>query len=349
MVQQQVNKNYGKLLYIYDLEKQQLIKPENEQNIGLNNSTCVVCFKIKKEKEENFQYNDMNVSFEKFPWKTYYKLNPELITNNSSKEIAWHHWQNYGKKEERAFSYVNNTNDHRARFGNLFFLNMCLHLFSQKYDLKSSYKYEKQFNQLGIYFHKGTKIYNKNYLLTDYNFENVLESDASPKNIIIDNNVWFHTNRFCKIMEEFLKKNNLFSQIRNHNRFKERYNRNNDLFMHIRLGDVSEKTLKNANYYINTLKQIKFDKGYIASDSIHDKLCQYLIQKYNLTIIDKSEVETIMFGCTCKNIILSGGTFSWLIGFLALVDSNVYYPEVDLKNRWYGDIFSFSNWINIKV
>jgi len=49
-----------------------------------------------------------------------------------------------------------------------------------------------------------------------------------------------------------------------------------------------------------------------------------------------------MFGSVCKNIILGGGTFSWLIGFLALSNSNIFYPE--LKEKWYGDIFSFNNW-----
>jgi len=52
-----------------------------------------------------------------------------------------------------------------------------------------------------------------------------------------------------------------------------------------------------------------------------------------------------MFGSTCNNIVLSGGTFSWLIGFLAIKSENIYYPE--LKEKWYGDIFSFLNWKNI--
>jgi hypothetical protein len=54
-----------------------------------------------------------------------------------------------------------------------------------------------------------------------------------------------------------------------------------------------------------------------------------------------------MFGSTCKNIILSGGTFSWLIGFLSPNNSNVFYP--DIKKRWYGDIFNFKNWKKIII
>lgn len=337
--------NYGKLVFIYDLNKHELIKNDFEEDILLN-PKYILCFKI--ENKEDFYYNDLNISYENFPWKTYFKVNEELLcknNNNNTKNNAWNHWINHGKREERAFSFINNTNNHRARFGNLFFLNMCLHFFSIKFNLKSSYKYEKQFNQLGIYFYKGSNIYNKSVLLTDINFENLLKSDISPKNIIINNRVWFHKSNFCKLIHRYFIKHKLFKKVQKHNKYKERYSKNNNLFIHVRLGDVSEKTKHLLDYYSNTIKSTQFDKGYISSDSINHELCQTLITKYKLEIIDKSEVETIMFGSTCKHIILSGGTFSWLIGFLAENKSNIIYPKI--KETWYGeDIFSFSNWSN---
>jgi len=343
-----INKSYeyGKLVYIYNLDKHELIKEienKNENNNLLQNPKYILCFKI--ENEEDFIHIQRNITFNNFPWETYYKINKELVSNkisNNNKINAWNHWIYFGKKEERAFSFINNTNDHRARFGNLFFLNMCLHLFSLKYDLKSSYKYEKEFNELGINFNKGSKIYSKNLLLTDYNFTNLLESDVSPKNIIINNNVWFHTKKFCEIIQNYFLKNNLFETVKNNNKYKTRYNNNNDLFIHVRLGDVANKTNDLLNYFKNTIELTKFKNGYISSDSINHELCKNLIKQYKLQIINKSEVETIMFGSTCKNIILSGGTFSWLIGFLAEEKSIVYYPEI--KEKWFGDIFSFSNW-----
>lgn len=339
-----IMEQYGKMVYIYNLESRLLIKKDDIMNESieniLKNPKYVFCFKITNVKD--FNYNDLNITIEKFPWKTYYKLNPELSHNNKSKETAWNHWYYYGKKEERAFSYINNTNNHRARFGNMFFLNMCLHFFSKKYDLKCSYKFEKEFNKLGIYFNKGNNIYKKNILLTDFNFENILESDIPPRNIIINNNVWFHTNRFCKIMNEYFERNNLFENVRKNNLYHYKYDNNNDLFIHVRLGDVAEKTIVLENYYTRTIDSLKFNRGFITSDNINHDLCKRLIKKYKLTIFDRSEVETIMFGSTCKNIILCGGTFSWLIGFLAMSSSTVFYPE--LKEKWYGDIFSFKNW-----
>lgn len=344
-----IYKQYGKLIYIYDLENHKKIKDISDSYEELlNNKKNVLCFKI--ENEEDFTYNDLNITFDKFPWKTYYKINREFIsksTMNNTKNTAWYHWLNYGKQEERAFSYINNTNNHRARFGNLFFLNMCLHLFSIKYNLKSSYKYINQFNELGINFYKGDNIYKKNYLLTDYNFEDLLHINAKPKNIIINNDVWFHTSSFCKSIQKYFKKNKIFEKVMNKNYYKNRYNTNNDLFIHVRLGDVENRTKKILSYFDNTIKSVKFNKGYIASDNINHDICIYLSKKYNLTFINENEVRTIMFGSTCKNIILSGGTFSWLIGFLAIKSKNIFYPEI--QDRWYGDIFNFSNWTRINT
>jgi len=336
-------KKYGKLICIYDLENHKTIKYDDSSKSLLDDKGKVLCFQI--ENEEDFIYNDKNISFENFPWKTYYKINKELLSNdkkNNTKINAWNHWFYNGKNEERSFSYTNNTNGHRARFGNLFFLNMCLHLFSIKYNLKSSYKYETEFNELGVYFHKGSKIYSKNYLLTDYNFENLLESDASAKNVIINNDVWFHTKRFCTIIKTYFTENKLFSKIIEKNHYRDRYNNNNDLFIHIRLGDVENITKNLFLYYENTIQLIKFNNGYIASDNFDHEICLYLSKKHNLKFINENEIKTIMFASTCKHIILSGGTFSWLIAFLAINSKNIFYPE--LKEKWYGDIFSFNNW-----
>ena len=346
--------HYGKLIGVYDLENKKLIKDienidEKYKNILFSNKKFILRFKIVKN-YNHYLYNDLNISFDKFPWKAYYKINREIMTpdkNNNTKNTAWNHWLYYGRKEERAFSFINNTNDHRARFGNIFLLNMCLHFFSTKYNLKSSYKFEKQFNQMGIYFYKGKNIYSKNLLLTDYNFENLLESSVSPQNIIINNNVWFHTRRFCENIYKYFVEKKWFENIINKNYYKIRYGNNNDLFIHVRLGDVTSKTQHLYGYYDKIIKNLKFNQGYISSDNINHNICRELIGKYKLIIFNASEVETVMFGSTCKNIILSGGTFSWLIGFLSVKSEQIFYPN--LSEKWFGDIFCFKNWVKVNI
>ena len=121
---------------------------------------------------------------------------------------------------------------------------------------------------------------------------------------------------------------------------------NNDVFIHVRLGDIQDKWNNSFEYYNSILEKMSFDKGYISSDTIDSEICVKLIDKYNLNIINENEVKTIMFASTCTNIVLSGGTFSWLIGFLAFYSKYIYYP-MDKKDKWYGDIFVFDEWIGI--
>ena len=118
------------------------------------------------------------------------------------------------------------------------------------------------------------------------------------------------------------------------------------MFIHVRLGDIENTWNNSYQYYDNIIQNISFNKGYISSDTINSDICIKLIKKYNLHIVDENEINTIMFASTCNNILLSGGTFSWLIGFLAYYSKNIYYPK-DKKDKWYGDIFIFAEWIGI--
>jgi hypothetical protein len=104
---------------------------------------------------------------------------------------------------------------------------------------------------------------------------------------------------------------------------------------------------KNKAYFEKALSKIKFKTGYISSDSIESPFCKDLIEKYNLKIIELNEIETIMFASTCNSLILSGGTFSWLIGFLAFYSKQIFYPKY--TSTWYADIFVFKNWTAIEV
>jgi hypothetical protein len=298
---------------------------------------------------DNIKLNSLNVIYDDFDCLSYLKINKDIYESGiNTKFKSWEHWKKYGIKEERAFSYINNSNIHNGRFGNLFFLNMFLHFFSKKNDLLCNYKYFEKFSELGIELYIGTKTYDTNLLVTEQNFLLLLKEDIyfQPSNIIIHNNIWFQKKEFCLYLQKHFNNKINKNKIILKNSFKERYNNNNDLFIHFRLGDVEENTIKLFECYNNLLKNISFENGYISSDSINSKHCEYFIKKYNLKIINYDEIKTIMFGSTCNNIVLSGGTFSWLIGFFAFYSKNIYYPSYE--NPWFGNIFETnSKWICI--
>jgi hypothetical protein len=303
-----------------------------------------LCFDVLKT-------NNLDVDYDDFDWNTYLLLNPELVNNGfTTKKLAWKHWLQDGRAEERSFHFLNNSNVHQGRFGNLFFINIFLHLYAQQFNLRCSYKYEQYFLDLGIELFKGTKTYDTNFLLTDENSLLFLEKSTNslfkPANIIIHKEMWLQNSIFCLFLKRYFERADIRHKIVQKNKYRSRYDKNNDLFIHLRLGDVTSKTSSLFEDYDNLLTVIDFDKGYISSDSIQHKFCAHLIEKYNLQVVDKNEVNTIMFASTCKHLVLSGGTYSWLIGFFGFFNSMVYYFKYE--NPWYGDIFeAFESWICI--
>jgi hypothetical protein len=290
----------------------------------------------------------LNIEYENFDWITYLSINTDIKdSGTNTKEAAWYHWVNYGEAEQRAVSLINNSRIHCARFGNLFFINLAAHFICLKNNLHFEYKYYEQFKKLGINLFVGENEYTENIKLTDDNFVKIIKGESVNKNIVFNNNMWCQTRKFCLMLEKYFNLPHIKSKIKNKNIFKYRYNKNNDLFIHVRLGDIENSLSSKYDYYDKILSNVKFDKGFIASDSIKSPTCQKLIKKYNLKVFDFDEITTIMFGSTCNNIILSGGTFSWLIGFLAFYSKKIFYPKNKI-NAWYGDIFIFPTWFGVK-
>jgi len=343
-----ISNEFGKFAYFLHLDETgNYIKNTNAKELNSYDKK-IIYFNSPSEPGEDccVKHLKHSVSFDKFPWISYLKLNHDLSNAGcETKEQAWHHWIHYGIKEERSYSFINNSHLHQGRFGNIFFINLYLHFMSIKYDSRCKYKHEKAFNRLGIFFHKGATIYKKNCLITDDNFLTVFHNKTfEPANLILKD-VWFQTKDFCCMLKAYFNDEKIKSKIIENNVYKNRFQTNNDLFIHLRLGDVSQKTKSKKKYYEELLNEMEYNNGFISSDSPEDPFFQELVEKYKLTIIDYDEIRTIMFACTCNNIILSGGTYSWLIGFLAFYTKYIYYP--DLEDTWYGNIFSFSNWIKI--
>jgi hypothetical protein len=287
------------------------------------------------------------VDYHNFNWENYILINNDL-SSVSSKEEAWHHWMHHGYQEGRACFIVNNSRVHNARFGNLFFINLAVHFICIKSKLRFDYKYYDQFKNLGLELFVGDiTTFDSEIVITDDNFfELVTSKEKISKNIVIKNDAWCQRRDFCIFLDQYFSLKKVRSKIIKKNIYSNRYSNNNDIFIHVRLGDIENVWNNSFEYYDNIIKTISFENGYISSDSIQSDICQKLIQKYNLNIINEDEVTTIMFASTCNNIVLSGGTFSWLIGFLAFNSKNIYYPK-DKKNKWYGDIFIFPKWIGI--
>lgn len=250
---------------------------------------------------------------------------------------------------------INSMDAHCGRFGNLFLVGMGFHFYSKKNNLKVKYKDHERFKKLGVDFYtpnadseKGP--FQETIKFTDENFFSLITGPPIYKNLLLCNDMWCQTKEFVFYLRDHFNEPQQKERILVSNPFAHRYNvdnnKNNDVFVHVRLGDVTDVHSLPFEYYDKALSNIQniqsFDKGYISSDSIGHPICEKLIEKYDLTPIQYDVVETIQFASTCRHLVLSHGTFSWLAGFLAYFSDDIQYP-VD-KKPWHGNIFVFPEW-----
>jgi len=230
----------------------------------------------------------------------------------------------------------------------IFFFNSFISLISKKYNLKSKYGYRGHCEDLGMELYSGSETGHTKFIpIEDNNFIRYLKDDVNIEDFgfRIMKDTYFQTKEFVLFLKDHYSQESVRNKIIDKNKFKNRYNNNNDLFIHVRLGDVTHLN-PGIEYYENVISRISFEHGFISSDSLSNPMVQTLIHKYKLVSINVGEVETIQFASTCKHLILSHGTFSWLIGFLGFY-SNVYYSNPNRTQKWHGDIFCIPGWIEI--
>ena len=241
---------------------------------------------------------------------------------------------------------MTSTAEH-GRLGNQIIRNLAVSLLSKKHNLKVEYYNKDLINKLGIELFSGTNSYNSIQYLTDDNYFTILNLDELNYNLN-PNVSFFQTKEISNFLYNYLHKDEIKSNIIINNPFQERYTKNNDLFIHIRLNDAACWN-PGIKYYINAIKNIIFDNLYISTDDKNDNIIKEMLELYpSSQLINFDEITTFQFASTCKHIILSHGTFSAVIGYLSFF-SNIYYPEYELNKIWYGDIFSIDKWTKLSV
>lgn len=235
-----------------------------------------------------------------------------------------------------------------GRLGNRIIRNLAVSLIAKKYDLQVNYCDKELINKLGIELYSGNKIYEKTINLVNSNYFSIFNSENLNYNLYA--NDYFQTKEITNFLYNYLHTDKIMSNIIKTNQFKERYNTNNDLYIHVRLSDATRWN-PGITYYTNAIKNINFDKLYISTDDVNHNIIIKLQELYPSSLLVKgNEITTIQFASTCKHIILSHGSFSAIIGYLSFF-SNIYYPEYELDKMWYGDMFSIDsdNWKKLSV
>ena len=214
----------------------------------------------------------------------------------------------------------------KGRFCNQIIRNLALSFLAEKYNLHATYSnYNKINNILGIKLYIGIYKHSKTKKVRDHNYMKYYNSKIDFKYNYDLMHSYFQTEKITNMIQKYLIKNK--ENIINKNQFKNRYNNNNDLFIHIRLDDAKKWNV-GINYYINCINNIKHNDIYVASDNFKDELIHKLKNLFpKIILVRKNETSTIQFGSTCKNVVLSHGSFSAVIGYLSFF-SEVHYPNI---------------------
>jgi hypothetical protein len=208
-----------------------------------------------------------------------------------------------------------------GRLCNQVIRNMAVHFIAEKHNLFVEYSPNEFLDTIGIKLHCGEKKCDKTLRLTDENYIEILNMKDLDCNLNPNDN-YFQTLEVTNMIYNFFHENAI--TIRANNKDKDRYNNNNDVLLHIRLTDAQQHTV-GLEYFLYVLSIINYDNIYITTDDFNHYIIKEILLKYpQANVLCLNEIKTIMFASTCKHIILSHGTFSAIIGYLAF-DSDVYY------------------------
>jgi len=230
-----------------------------------------------------------------------------------------------------------------GRFGNSVIRNFAVSIIATKFNLKVTYWRYSEFKRLGLDLFSGAYSYLTTVTLTDENYFSIYHSSQIRYNIASP--YYYQIKEITDQLYAYLRTEKVRDKIKACNPFRERYQKNQDVFVHIRLGDVPIFS-PGMFYYVNTLQSLSFDHLYLSTDSPEDPMVKHLLQAYPSTLVLEDEVTTLQFASTAKYVVLSHGTFSGIMGYLAF-DSTVYYPEYPMF-MWHGDMFSIPGWVCCK-
>ena len=131
------------------------------------------------------------------------------------------------------------TTNRNGRLGNQIVRNIVVSFIAEKHNLFVEYASYELIQKLGIPLFVGENKYNNTIKLTDDNYFDISNKEQLKSNVNPNNN-YFQTKKISDIIHNYLNKDDLVNKITNNNPYKNRYNNNNDCFIHIRLGKVAK-------------------------------------------------------------------------------------------------------------
>jgi hypothetical protein len=213
---------------------------------------------------------------------------------------------------------MSKTDTLHGRLGNQFFINVAASLLAEKFNLYIDYEHGDAVKELFPLF-VGTQKHITAVIVTDENYLDIYNKDSIDYNLTFRD--YFQSKKVTNVTHRYI-----------HSKMKGKRDKNNNCFIHVRLGDVAQWN-PGVSYYQNVLSTLDVDNVYLSTDSIDHPIAQTLLHLPKVKLYDASPKDTILFACTNRYVILSHGTFSGMIAYLAL-HATVYFIKESEKTSW---------------
>ncbi len=229
--------------------------------------------------------------------------------------------------------YYSHPHSHTAgtngRLGNQIIRSVALSLLAEKHNLYVEYfNYHIISDVLGIRLFSGENKFTDTRKIFDEDFFELLECNGPLRYNLDPNNDWFQSEEVTNAIYTHLHTDPQKADIMGRNPFGTRYNNNNDLYIHVRLGDLAQYN-PGVDYYLDIIKRVHHSTLYLSSDDASHTVVTTIQSLYPAAqLVERSPAETIQFASTCKHVALTFGSFSAVIGYLAFF-SDVYYTSID--------------------
>lgn len=244
----------------------------------------------------------------------------------------------------------------KGRLGNSIFQVMVINMLARRYDLRAVYKNEKELCSLGIQLWSGSQIMIGSVVTGNYSYQqalvqNLLSADAPPVLpgvLVLDD--YFQFPWMANRIREYFRDALHAPCLRAANPWRNRIDANNDTFVHVRLGDLENIHERDVSAYVAAIGHPQ-GAVYISSDSPQHKTVKGIAAAYpqksyvigaNVTGGNMSLIEIMQFGASCAHLVISDGSFSWMIGALSSRYTSVRIVPRDIL--WTGNI-TMADWV----
>jgi len=233
------------------------------------------------------------------------------------------------------------TRNTGGRFGNKVFQNAVVSAVARRFDLRATYAMRDECEALGMELFSGSRDPSSTSVrLTDALAEAILsDTYDGERTFVITYWTFFQTPALARWMREkaLLVPRCLVSSAPN-----------TTVFVHVRLGDIHADTpSRPTDDWVAAVDEARRRGGtdvLVASDEPSHEIVSALVARTGATPVLLDAVGTIRRGASCAHLVLSDGSFSWLVAALAPRPASVQYLPRHGR-QWHGDIFVFDDWV----